>query len=112
MKAGDIYHLDLDPTKGHEQRGKRYVLIVSSEGYNKITGMPIVAPITGGGEFARIAGFTVSLTGCGLITSGVVRLDQLRAVDLKARGGKKIESVPRAVLEDVLNRVIAIFEVI
>ncbi len=41
--------------------------------------MPIVAPITGGGEFARIAGFTVSLTGCGPVTGGVVRLDQLRA---------------------------------
>ena len=72
--------------------------------------MPIVAPITEGGEFARIAGFTVSLTGCGLLTSGVVRLDQLRAVDLKARGGKKIESIPKGVLDDILTRASAIFE--
>ncbi len=110
MKAGDIYHLDLDPVKGHEQRGKRYVLIVSAEPYNKLTPMPIVAPITGDGDFARIAGFTVSLSGCGLITSGVVRLDQLRAVDLYARGGKRIESIPPLVLEDILNRVLALFE--
>jgi len=29
MDRGDIYHVDLNPTKGKEQQGARYVLIVS-----------------------------------------------------------------------------------
>jgi mRNA-degrading endonuclease toxin of MazEF toxin-antitoxin module len=110
LKAGEIFHVDLDPTKGREQRGARPVLVVSSEAYNKITNMPVVAPITSGGDFARIAGFTVPLSSCGTSTNGVVRLDQLRVLDLKARDGTRIEAIPDAVLEDIINRIIAIFE--
>lgn len=40
----------------------------------------------------------------------VVRCDQPRALDLKARGGKKVKSVPAAIMEDVLARLTAIFE--
>ena len=111
MKAGEIFHVELDPAKGREQRGARPVLVVSNEAYNKITNLPIVAPITSGGDFARIAGFTVPLSGCGTTTNGVVRLDQLRVLDLKVRGGTRIETIPDAVLEDILNRIHAIFEI-
>jgi len=41
---GDIYHLDLEPTKGKEQRGKRYVFVLSPAEHNR-RGLPIVLPI-------------------------------------------------------------------
>jgi mRNA-degrading endonuclease toxin of MazEF toxin-antitoxin module len=75
-----------------------------------MTGVPVVLPITSGGNFARMAGFAVSLMGTGLKTTGIVRCDQPRALDLKARAGRKLESVPDFVMDEVLARVIPIFE--
>lgn len=110
MKRGEIWLVVLDPTQGHEQRGRRPVLIVSPEAFNRVTKVPVVLPITTGGSFARNAGFAVSLAGAGTKTTGVVRCDQPRALDLRARGGKKLESVPDAIVDEVLARVIPIFE--
>ena len=57
MKRGEIWLVSLDPTLGHEQKGRRPVLIVSPEAFNRITKLPVVLPITSGGNFARTAGF-------------------------------------------------------
>jgi len=110
MERGDIYVVSLDPTSGHEQRGTRPVLIVSPGAFNRLTRTPIVLPITTGGNFARTAGFTVSLTGIGTSTTGVVRCDQPRAIDLASRNGRKLESVPQAIIDEVLAKLAAILE--
>jgi mRNA-degrading endonuclease toxin of MazEF toxin-antitoxin module len=110
MKRGEIWLVALDPTEGHEQKGRRPVLIVSPEAFNLVTKVPVVLPITSGGNFARTAGFAVSLSGAGTKTTGVVRCDQPRALDLTARGGRKLEAVPRAIVEEVLARLAPIFE--
>jgi len=110
MERGDIYLVSLDPTSGHEQRGTRPVLIVSPGAFNRLTKTPIVLPITTGGNFARTAGFTVSLMGIGTSTTGVVRCDQPRAIDLASRNGRKLESVPQAIIDEVLAKLAAILE--
>ena len=110
MKRGDIWLVGLDPTLGHEQRGRRPVLIVSPETFNRVTKVPIVVPITSGGNFARTAGFAVALDNAGTRTTGIVRCDQPRALDLAARGGKRLESVPDALVDEVLARLAPIFE--
>ena len=108
MQRGDIYLVSLDPTAGHEQQGTRPVLVVSPEAFNQLTQVPIVVPITTGGNFARVAGFTVSLNEAGTKTVGVIRCDQPRTLDLKSRHGKYLEQVPDRIMEDVLARLTAI----
>lgn len=110
MERGDIYLVPLDPTAGHEQRGTRPVLIVSPLAFNKLTGTPIVLPITSGGNFARTAGFAVSLIGAGMETTGVIRCDQPRAIDIRARQGRKLENVPEVVINEVLAKLTTILE--
>ena len=110
MERGDIYLVSLDPTMGHEQQGRRPVLVVSPGAFNRLTKLPIVLPITSGGSFARTAGFAVSLMGGGTQTTGVVRCDQPRALDLGARGAQKLESIPAAIMDEVLARIAPIFE--
>ena len=110
MERGDIYLVSLDPSAGHEQQGKRPVLVVSPGRFNRLTGVPIVLPITTGGSFARTAGFTVSLMGTGTQTIGVVRCDQPRSLDLRARGAKKLETVPNQIVDEVLSKVSSLFE--
>ena len=110
MERGDIYLVSLDPTSGREQQGTRPVLVVSPSSFNQLTKTPVVLPITSAGNFARTAGFAVSLTGCGTKTLGVVRCDQPRAMDLASRNARKLESVPPAIMEEVLARLSPIFE--
>ena len=71
MKRGEIWLVSLDPASGHEQKGRRPVLVVSPEAFNRVTKVPIILPITSGGSFARMAGFAVSLTGAGTKTTGI-----------------------------------------
>jgi len=110
VKRGDIYLTSLDPSFGYEQKGTRPVLVVSPERFNSLTQSPIVVPITTGGNFARIAGFTVSLSGAGTKTTGVIRCDQPRPVDLGARNARKLESVPVAIMNEVLALLAPLFE--
>jgi mRNA-degrading endonuclease toxin of MazEF toxin-antitoxin module len=110
MKRGEIWLISLDPTSGHEQKGRRPVLIVSPEAFNRLTKLPVVVPITSGGSFARTAGFAVPLTGAGTKTTGVVRCDQPRVLDFAARGAKKLETIPDVIVDEVLAKLIPIFE--
>lgn len=108
MKRGDIYLVALDPTQGREQRGYRPVLIVSPAEFNEATKLPVILPITTGGEFARRIGFAVPISG--IKTTGVVRCDQPRVLDLHARNGRKLESMPTAIMDEVMAKLVTIFE--
>lgn len=110
MERGEIWLVALDPAAGHEQRGRRPVLIVSPGPFNRLTRVPVVLPITTGGSFARAAGFAVPLAGAGTRTAGVVRCDQPRALDLGARNATKLEDVPEEVMDEVLAKLAPIFE--
>jgi mRNA interferase ChpB len=107
MKRGEIWFVSLDPTVGHEQRGNRPVLVVSPTRFNEVTSAPVVLPITTGGDFVRRIGFAIPLSGTA--TSGVIRCDQPRSLDLVARGGRRVESIPDEILNEVLARVSVLF---
>ncbi len=110
MKRGEIWLVGLDPSAGHEQKGRRPVLIVSPEAFNRVTKVPVVLPITTGGSFARTAGFAVPLTGAGTKTAGVIRCDQPRSLDLAARNAKRLENLPETIMDEVLARLAPILE--
>src|SRR3954464_10638435 len=99
MKRGEIW-----------LAGRRPVLIVSPEAFNRVIKVPIVLPITSGGDFARTAGFAVTLEGAGTKTTGIVRCDQPRALDVRARLGKKLERAPDAIVNEVLAKLVTMFE--
>jgi mRNA interferase ChpB len=107
VNRGDIYLVSLDPTVGHEQRGQRPVLLISPTAFNEATKLPVVLPITSGGEFARRIGFAVPLQG--IRTTGVVRCDQPRVLDIHARMGRKIDTLPAEILDEVLARTATLF---
>jgi mRNA-degrading endonuclease toxin of MazEF toxin-antitoxin module len=57
-----------------------------------------------------MAGFVVPLMGAGTRTTGIVRCDQSRALDLRARGAKQIETVPPSITNEVPSKVAQLFE--
>ena len=110
FNRGDIVRLNLNPTAGREQQGDfRPALIISPAAFN-VSGLVLIAPVTQGGDFARYAGFAVPLSGSGTETQGVVLCNQIRTVDLEARGAKRVESVPDVVMDDVLARIQVLIE--
>jgi mRNA interferase ChpB len=108
VKRGDIYMVSLNPSQGREQRGQRPVLIVSPSEFNAATKLPVVLPITNGGDFTRRIGFAVEISG--IRTTGVIRCDQPRVLDITERGGHKVDTLPAALLDDVLAKVATLFE--
>ena len=85
------YLISLDPTHGSEQQGLRPVLVASPTAFNNTTNLPVILPITSGGEFARRIGFAVPIAG--VRTTGVVRCDQPCVLDIVARGGRRVDCI-------------------
>ena len=107
---GDIIRVCLNPTSGKELQGDfRPALVLSELDFNRL-GLLIIAPITQGGDFSRFAGFAVNLTGCGTETQGVILVNMVRSIDPLTRGAKHIEKVPKYIIDDVLSRLMTLFE--
>lgn len=109
FERGDIVNVPLDPTIGHEQRGTRPALVLTTKAFNKL-GDVLVAPITQGGDFARYAGFAVTLSGTGCKTHGAALVNKIRMLDLEARKARKIERAPQEVIDDALGRLAALLD--
>lgn len=100
-KRGEIYHLDLNPVRGKEQAGRRFVYLLSPADENLAIVLPISTDIT----LARSQGFAVTLMGAGTKTTGVIICNQPRTVALRERGAKRIERVPEIITQEVLLRI-------
>lgn len=107
---GDVVYLDFDPSLGHEQKGRRPALILTKKIFNEQLRVACVAPITGGGSLARDCGFAVTLQGTGLETIGIGRWDQIQTLDLSVRNCQLVEKAPDYLIDEVLDRVISLFD--
>ena len=110
FQRGDLIRVSLNPVVGREQQGDfRPALVLSPREFNAL-GMVLVAPISQGANFARTAGFTVSLSGSGTATQGVILINQVRMMDLAGRSAQFVERAPDEVIADALARLQAIID--
>ena len=89
-EAGDIYWVNLDPTLGTEQAGRRPAIVISSGRYNARSNRVIVCPIT-----SRVRDWPMDVplpNSC--VTQGVVLCDQVRALDKRLRLFGRVEKTP------------------
>ena len=96
---GDIVWAVLDPRVGHEQSGRRPVLVLSPKVFTESTGLAIVCPIT-----SRIKGFGFEVPLQKTKTEGAVVTIHVRSIDVIARHLSYVETVP----EEIVDRVSAI----
>ncbi|MCL2574587.1 MAG: type II toxin-antitoxin system PemK/MazF family toxin [Defluviitaleaceae bacterium] len=100
VKQGDIIKLNFDPQMGTEQKGSRPAIVVSNCKFHKITRKRAwVCPITRTDKRYPIHIPLDERTD----TGGVVLCDQIKTVDLEARGFEFIEVAPDDILSDVLD---------
>ena len=98
VKQGDIIKLAIDPTKGHEQAGYRPVLVVNNGSFSKASSMIVICPIT---NTNRNSPLHVQLKD--LTTTGFVMCDQIKAIDIRARGYKIVETLDDDTLWEVTD---------
>ena len=106
FEQGDIVYMDFDPQAGHEQRGRRPALVVSSDLFNRVNSLTMVCPIThterGSPIHIRLDDRTE--------TDGVVMCDQVRMLDLNSRRAAFEEKAPDDVLAEAVDIIRGIIE--
>ena len=88
---GEIYWADLNPVRGHEQAGRRPVVIISHDVFNERSGTVIAMAIT---SQPQKAGFplTYELTSGDLPKQSWVKMSQVRTLSV-SRIGERIGQV-------------------
>ena len=84
---GDIVWADLDPTRGHEQSGRRPVLVISQSVFNERSGTVIAIALTS--QEPR-AGFplTLELSKTKLPKRSWAKISQIRVLAVERLGGR------------------------
>ena len=104
-RRGELYFADLNPVRGHEQGGRRPVLIIQNDIGNRFSPTTIVAPLTT--AFSRKVYPTevrVKAGTGGLPRASSVLLNQIKTIDkerLEERIGQFDERVMRQVDEAI-----------
>jgi mRNA interferase MazF len=98
---GEIYWADLDPTLGHEQSGRRPVLVLSEDVFNASSGTVIAIALTS--QEPR-AGFplTLEIAGSGLHKRTWAKISQIRTLSV-LRLDSRIGVANVEVVESVLD---------
>ncbi len=100
---GEIWMIDLDPTRGHEQAGKRPALIVSDDVFNSgPAGLVIVLPLTTKSKGVR-SHVAVQPPEGGLRKPSFIKCEDVRSVAVE-RLGKRIGTVSPLTMEAVALR--------
>lgn len=104
---GEIYWGDLNPTRGHEQAGKRPVLIISHDILNERSGTVIALALT---SQPQRVGFplTLQLTGVKLPKPSWVKINQIRTLTIE----RLIRRIGRASDEDLSKVIAGLFELV
>ncbi len=107
IRRGEIYFVDLNPTKGREQSGKRPVLVLSNDTINKL---PLVVTVVVGTKGENIprdypTNVRVSASESGLPMDTVFLCFQIRSIDPGRFSQEAAGKLPDEVMEKVEDAV-------
>ena len=100
---GDLIWLDFSPQAGHEQKGKRPALVISSKEYNKKTHLALCCPIT-----SNQKGYPFEVILSEQKIKGVILTDHLKNLDWKVRKARFIEKVKPKIILECIEKIIAL----
>jgi len=99
-QRGDVVWITLNPRAGHEQAGRRPVVILSPHAYNTKVGLALLCPIT-----SQVKGypFEVAIPE-GLPVAGAILSDQIKSLDWCVRKAEWVCSLPPKTIAEVLAK--------
>jgi len=96
---GDIIYLSLNPQSGHEQSGRRPVLVISKHSFNDRTKLALVCPVT---NTERKVPTHVKIENAEN-TTGYIMCEQVKSLDLKTRNPKYKDKIDDDILFEVVD---------
>lgn len=114
VRRGDVYLVELDPTRGSELKKTRPAVIIQNDVDNRYSPVTIIAPITSkfDTKFYPTEVLIKPPEG-GLRTDSVVLLNQLRVVD-KGRLGRRLGTLKpatMALVNDAITIALALVDI-
>jgi len=112
-QRGDLVHLNFSPSSGHELADRHYALVISADAYNRKARMAVVCGIT---SRVRDWPFEVELPAGllppkkGQVVTSVILADSVRQIDFREREIEYVASAPQSLVEEVLDKVLTVFE--
>jgi mRNA interferase MazF len=105
IRRGDLFWVDLSPTKGSEQAGRRPVLIIQNDIGNEYAPTVIVAPLTTT-RFTKGYPINVHVSRgiAGLKEDSTILLSQIRTID-KSRLERKMGHLPQSYFQEVTRAI-------
>ena len=101
IRRGDLFWVNLNPTRGSEQAGRRPVLVLQNNVGNELAATTIIAPLTTKKFSTEYpVNVAVSKGTAGLKSDSTVLLSQIRTID-KSRLEEKIGTLPPALMQKV-----------
>ena len=102
---GDIIKINLNPKKGHKQAGYRPYICLSNKIVSNYANIAIFAPIS---NTKREYPLYIPLQKTR--TTGSILLDQLVTIDYNAMNFGFVETIPSALLRQILSITVMIFQ--
>ena len=103
-KCGDIWWVNLEPVKGHEQGGRRPCLIVSVDEFNRIPhGLVWAVPITSNVRFKHAFTVAAKPGDGGLKVESMILSHQLRTISTD-RLARRAGTLPDELFTEVKKR--------
>ena len=103
---GNAVWISLSPQAGHEQAGRRPVVVLSPESYNGKVGLALFCPIT-----SQVKGYPFEVRiPEGQEVSGVVLSDQIKSLDWRARRAEFICDLPSPTIGEVMAKARALLD--
>ena len=90
---GDLVWLDFSPQVGHEQAGRRAALVLTTQEYNRKSGLAVVCPMTGEQKqypYEAVLG-----------AESIALVDQVKSVDWHGRNCERMGKVTAAAIQRV-----------
>lgn len=97
---GDIVWMVLDPIIGHQQSGRRPVIVLSPRKLAEHTNLAVVSPIT-----SKVIGLPFEVVLSGTKTKGAILLIHIKSVDFRQRKATYIEKAPSQVVAKTIKSV-------
>ena len=104
-EQGDIVALSFDPQSGHEQKGRRPVIIISNKVFNQHLGLAFACPIT---NTKRDFPFHIEIQSDNI--TGFIMTEQMKSIDYNSRKIKFIEKADQKTLNKILGIIDSIIQ--
>jgi len=99
--GGDVIYLTFDQGRGHEQRGRRPAVVLTSRKYNELIGLALVCPVT-----SKIKGYVFEVPCVLRNKASVVLCDHVKSVAWREHNPVFIDMVESSVLAETIRKIV------